>query len=311
MVASPDPGLVGELPVQDPAGVAPVALEDVVVEGRRLDDLTREFVSEVALPARGRGLARWRDGVCVGVANLETERAQYIVDRVSTVAEDLGLKRGSPGCDPRIIITATTNANSFTRAFVANRPQLFRVGGAGMDRGLSALRRFESTDRPVRWWNVSIPVDGDSGQIAVRLPGDMSGNGTGSFSVMQYAPNISVRAASRLSTQIVDDAMRSFVIVDVDRLDGVSLEQLADYIAFVSLAQIDPDADTSGYVSVLNVFNDPEQATGLTNWDRAYLMGLYDTVRTRLNHNSQRTEIVDSIMRVHGELAAAEDAAAE
>ncbi len=87
------------------------------------------------------------------------------------------------------------------------------------------------------------------------------------------------------------------------------MTQLADSIAFISRAQIDPDADTSRYVSVLNVFDDPEQTTGLTNWDRAYLQGLYDTVRTRLNHNSQRTGITDSIVRAHAALTEADESA--
>lgn len=310
LATAPDPGFVANGQVQDPAEAGPVALEDVVVEGRRLNDLTHDFVSEVAIPARGRGLARWRNGVCVGVANLQAEAAQYIVDRVSTVAEDLGLKPGAPGCDPRILVIATTDANNFTRDLIANRPRLFVVGGAGMDLGRNALRKFESTARPVRWWNVSAPIDTETGDIAVRIPGYV-GQGGGTGSPLEFAPHIGVFAASRLSTQIVDDTMRSFVIVDVDRLNGVSLEQLADYIAFISLAQIDPDADTSGYVSVLNVFDDPDQAEGLTNWDRAYLLGLYDAERTRRNQASQRTEIVSSILRVHEKLAAAEDTAAE
>ena len=314
LAASPDPALgaslAASMQAQDPAGTGPVALEDVFVEGRRFDILTRDFVAEVAIPARGRGLARWRDGVCVGVANLETGAAQYIVDRVSTVAEDMGLRPGAPGCSPRILVIATTDADSFTRQFVANRPRLFRVGGGGMDLGRNALRAFESADRPVRWWTVSAPVDSETGQIAVRLPGDVSGAGTGNMSAMQYAPKIST-TASRLTTQVVDDTLRSFVIVDVDRLNGVSLEQLADYIAFISLAQIDPDADTSDYVSVLNVFDDPAQADGLTRWDQAYLRGLYETQRTRVNPASQQTEIVSSIARVRRTLTAAEDAAAE
>lgn len=312
LATTSDPGVAADvqMQVQDPVEAGPVALEDVVVEGRRLDDLTREFVSEVAIPARGSGLARWRDKVCVGVGNLETETAQYIVDRVSTVARDLGLRAGEPGCDPRILIIATTNANSFTRDLIANRPRLFLVGGARMDLGRNALRKFESTDRPVRWWNVSAPIDTETGEIAVRIPGYVGAEG-GTGSPLDFAPHIGVFAASRLTTQIVDDTMRSFVIIDVDRLNGVSLPQLSDYIAFIALAQIDPNADTSGYVSVLNVFDDPGQTDGLTNWDRAYLTGLYDTQRTRRNQSSQRTEIVSSILRVHETLAAAEDASAE
>lgn len=75
-----------------------VRLEDIQVSGRRLDDLIQSFVGEVAAPNRGRGIARWDRSVCVGAFNLRREAAQYLVDRVSTVAEDLGLNPGDPGC---------------------------------------------------------------------------------------------------------------------------------------------------------------------------------------------------------------------
>lgn len=287
----------------------PTDLEDITVTGRRLDEATTEFVREVGAPARGRGLARWRDGVCVGVANLQPEVAQYIADRVSTVAQDLGLRIGEPGCNPSILIVATQDGDAFTPEFVAARPRLFRVGGAGMDQGATALQRFETNGQPVRWWTVSAPVDGDTGQIAVRIPGEVNGgqDAGGNDSPMLYAPNITVRAASRLSTQIVDDAKRAFVIVDVSKTGGVSLPQLADYLAMVSLAQINPDADTTGYATILNLFDDPVQTDGLTNWDKAYLKGLYDTQRTRENRNSARTEIVASVIQAHSDLTAAED----
>ena len=279
---------------QDPAVPQPPAvdLEDIVVEGRPLEDLTQAFVREVAAPARNRGMARWRDGLCVGVANLQPEMAQYITDRVSTVALDVGLKPGEPGCEPHVLIVATIDAPVFTRQFVEARPRLFRVGGSGMDRGSGAFRAFIENDQPVRWWNVSVPVNDETGRIAVRLPGE-------------EAPRNSVQP-SRITTQIVDDTKRSFIIVDVDKTKDVSLEQLADYIAFVTLAQVDPEADTSGYATILNVFDDPAQTRTLTNWDRAYLQGLYDTIRRRKNFGAQRTEVVDSIVRAHHRLTAGE-----
>jgi hypothetical protein len=166
-------------------------------------------VREVGSPARGRGLARWRNGVCIGVVNMQPDSAQYIVDRVSTVARDLGLRAGAPGCEPSVIIIATVDANTFTADFVAMRPRLFIVGGAGMDQGHSALRRFQTTERPVRWWNVSIPVEEDTGAIAVRLPGEVP-------------PWLNLRGAGGLlTTTIVNDSKRAFVIVDIDRINGV------------------------------------------------------------------------------------------
>ncbi|MBB5745834.1 hypothetical protein [Brevundimonas variabilis] len=298
---------VSQQPVADPALAGPaVDLGDIVVEGRQLEDIASRFVGEVADPVRHRGLARWRDGVCVGVANLQPDMAQQMVDRISTIVEDVGLTPGAPGCSPNILVIATVDANRFTPQFVAQRPRLFLVGGSGMDQGTAALDRFRTTDRPVRWWTVSIKTDDDTGKASVRLPGAMNADGTGPFSVMHYAPIVNVRAASRLTTSYVDDAKRSFVIVDVDKVQGISLDQLADYVAMVSLAQIDADADTSGYATILNVFEDPGQTPGLTNWDRAYLVGLYDTQRRRLNRTSQRTEVVDSIVRAHHRLTATE-----
>lgn len=299
---------------QPVAGPAPrdapgpaVDLEEIVVEGRRVEDLASQFVVEVSDPVKHRGMARWRDGVCVGVANLRADLAQQIVDRVSSIVEDVGLRPGSPGCSPNILVIATIDANTFTPQFVAQRPRLFQVGGSGMDQGSAALRRFETSDRPVRWWTVSIKTDDDTGKASVRLPGTLNGNGTGRRSVDQYAPIVALRAASRLTTSFVDDAKRSFVIVDVDQVQAVSLDQLADYVAMVSLAQIDPEADTSGYASILNIFDDPSQTPGLTNWDRAYLIGLYDTERRRLNRTSQRTEVVDAIVRAHRLLTGTEE----
>lgn len=277
----------------DPDGV--VDLGDISVTGRKLDEATREFVRQVGAPARGRGLARWRNGVCVGVANLRNETAQYIADRVSTVASDVGLKPGEPGCEPSVLIIAVTNANAFTREFVERRPRLFIVGGGGMDQGRSALERFKTNDQPVRWWTVSMPVDADTGVIATRLPGE-------------DAPTVST-LASRLTTQIVDDTKRAFVIIDIDKIAGVSLQQLGDYLAMVVLAQVDPNADTSSYSTILNVFDDPTQTESLTDWDKAYLEGLYDATRTRINQASHQNEIASSIMRVHNRMTAEQIAA--
>lgn len=293
----------------DSSAIPVTDLDEIVVEGRRLEEMTRDFVREVGAPARGRGLARWDNGVCVGVANLQGEAAQYIVDRVSTVAEDIGLKVGAPGCEPSILIIASADSSAFTRQLVASRPRLFSGSGAGMDLGYAALRDFQSVDRPVRWWNVSAPIDSETGQIAVRTRGMLNGGGTGvsGDSPMNFAPTINSTSASRLSTQIVETTKRVFVVIDVDKVSQVSLPQLADYLAMVTMAQIDPDADTSGYATVLNLFDEPARTEGLTEWDKAYLKGLYDAIRTRRNDNSSRAEIVASIVDVRRDMLTANE----
>lgn len=280
----------------------PTDLEDILVEGRQLDGQVQSFVREVGQPASGRGLARWRTGVCASVINLQNDAAQYLVDRVSDVARDVGLRAGAPGCTPNILIIATSDARAFTPQFVASRPRLFRVGGSGMDIGGSGLRAFENSDAAVRWWHVSVPVD-ETGQIAARIPGVCA---NACASPMDYAPQIKA-TASRLISSTEDDIRRVFIILDVNKTSQVDLAQLGDYVAMVALAQVNPEADTTGYSTVLNLFNDPAGTPGLTNWDRTYLEGLYGAVRTRQNLNSSRLEIASSIVRAHHRLVAAQD----
>jgi hypothetical protein len=288
-----DPPVVQTPPtVQAPA----TDLDDIEVVGRPLDTMIRDFVGEVAAPNRGRGIARWESDICIGVANLRGELRQYILDRVSTVADDIGLNPGAPGCTPNVLIIASDQPDALAKQLVEERGGTFRVGGSGMDRGGDALEDFVESDAPVRWWQVSMPTDSQTGERAVSIPGQCTGSCSSPY---DYAPVISTFAASRLSTQIVDVLFRTIVIVDFNQLSSVSAQQLADYIAMVSLAQIDPKADTSRYASILNVFEDPEAAYTLTNWDLAYLNGLYDAERTRANRRSGRSEIADSIGRAH------------
>lgn len=283
----------------------PVHLEDIEITGRSMDSMISSFVGSVAAPNPNRSLARWRGGACIGTANFEPETAQYIVDRVSTVADDLGLRAGAPGCAPNVLIIAAGDADAFSQALVQRHERVMRVGGMGMDRGSAALREFQSSDRPVRWWQVSMPVNDATGERATRVPGECKGACGGADaggSVYSFAPVTNVFAASRLSTQIVDDIFRTVVIVDARQLADVQVQQLADYVAMVTFAQIDPKADTSRYASILNVFDEPDSAASLTEWDKAYLAGLYNTERTRQNLSAARSEIASSIRHAHERL---------
>ncbi len=283
----------------------PVDLGEIVVEGRRLDDLVRNFVGEVAAPNDGRGLARWDRRLCVGVVNLRRETAEYIADRISTVAEDLGVGAGDPGCEPNVLVVATSDGRALARTMVDERPRAFRRGGSGMDQGRGALRDFVETDKPIRWWQVSLPVDSETGGIATSIPGVCR---PPCDSPMAYAPIVKLNTGSRLRTQIVDHFYQSLIIVEIDRLGHLTVPQLADYLAMVSMAQIDPQAETSNYASILNVVDNPEQYTSLTEWDQAYLAGLYSADQSLLNRRANSSEVSRSILRAHRQLQETDDA---
>jgi len=81
-----------------------------------------------------------------------------------------------------------------------------------------------------------------------------------------------------------------------DEVSDLSILQLADYIAMVSLA------DTARYASILNVLEDPTVADSLTNWDISYLQELYGAERNRASIASERSLIEPSIRREHSRL---------
>lgn len=247
-----------------------VELPTVVVEGRRLEDLVADFVSEAAAPSRGRGLARWNRRVCVGVVNLRREAAQALIDRITDVMLPLGLEPKPPGCRAEAIILFTDDGQALAARLAEEHRRAFRTGGVpGLDRGNAALEAFVASERPVRWWHTSLPVDANTGTRAVRMPGDTDSFGNPVAPILRVLP-------SRLNSQTRDDLTKALIIVDIDGVADVGLARLADFLAFVSLAQIDMEAEFAGHDTVLAIFEDPEAAPdGLTEWDRSYLTSLY------------------------------------
>lgn len=281
-------------PQQAPAPTqeTPSQLDDVVVEGRRLEQLAREFIEDVAAPTRTRGLARWNTRLCVGVLNLRPDVAQSIVDRISDVARELGAEAGQPGCRPNALIVATDDGAALASAMVESRRRAFDIGSLKITQNDEALEAFMTEQRPVRWWQMSVPTDSETGERAIRLPGDVDPTTN-----QPAAPRIAVFAASRITSQIRDDLTKVFVIVDIDDVNGLTTTQLADYLAMVTLAQIDAGGDTAGYDTVLNLFWNRAGVTGLTDWDMAYLTGLYGAEQNRINPNAQARSVADAAVR--------------
>lgn len=278
---------------QTPPPVDPeeISIEGIVVDGRPLDEAVRDYVGAVAGPARGRGLAQWRSELCLGVANLPAQYAQAMIDRVADIATELKIPIGEPGCEANALVIFTEDGAGLARALIEEDRRTFRVGASGLDLGSSALERFRDTTAPVRWWQVSVPVDSETGQVAVRLPGASDSNGEPSV------PQINVFAASRLVSQIRDDLNRTIVIVDVDDISAVSFEQLSDYVAMVTLAQVDPEGSTAGFTSILGVFEDPTVTASLSDWDWAYLRALYSTRSMRRNPAAMTGDVAGFMAR--------------
>ena len=279
-----------QTPPAQPEGQDPPenTLEDVVVDGRTLEERAEAFVDEVAAPVRQRGLARWSRPACFGVVNFSGDAARSIADQLVARADELGLPAGELDCEPNVFIIGTDDAPGVARAWVARSPDAFRPNVSGTAGRPAALRHFVSSEAAVRWWHVSIPMHFDivTGvtQPAVRLPG-------------RPPPYLRVYARSQHASRIRDDLVKVMVLVDVEKLGSVTIDQLCDYLLMVAYAQIDPEGDTATYETILNLFDDSSVA-GLTEWDRAYLTSLYEYDATRrAGVGAQGDRLADEVRR--------------
>lgn len=242
--------------------------EEIVVTGRRLEEAVRSFVGAVTVEAGRSGqLARWDRRVCPGVIGLRGAQAQAIADRIAIRALEVGLDVGEPGCTANILVLVTSDADALARTIVDQNRTLLGYYGDGNTRGREALREFAQTPRAVRWWHVSqtASVDGASLEAGgTRNAGEVA------------TVTLPANALSRINRTTSQQLARAIIIVDGGRVSGASVGTLGDYVAMAALAQLDPDADTSQYPTVLNAFTGASASNAsLTEWDVAYLQGLY------------------------------------
>lgn len=257
-----------------PAGQAAVESEDLVVIAPTPEHV-RSFVDQLSAESATGQLARWDRRICPGVIGASPAAAEFMLDRIAVRAYEVGLDVGEPGCRPNVLILATSESDELAEALRGTRA----VGHHAQDgntRGRAAYREFAASEKPVRWWHVTRTVGAD---------GDSNASNQ----------SMSVRYMGRLRRSTREDFSHVIIILDVARAAGTRLEATADYLAMVALAQIEPELDVSEYPSILNLYA-PAQAgeqrpAGLTDWDRAYLRGLYGSTSDARNARQQQREI--------------------
>jgi hypothetical protein len=253
---------------------------DIVVTAQELEQAARTFAREVsAPPSREDQLARFEHRVCPGVVGLGQRQAQFIADRIAQRALEVDLDVGGSGCKANVLVIVTTDAEGTARAIAEE--ERFLMANYGLrenlnTRGEAALADFINVARPVRWWHVSQTETLDGDVLGHTNPyGRMLGPDAQEFRGAEVTRPRSM-GFGRLSRQTLQSVRNAVIVVDARRAGQVRLDALADYIAMVTLAQTEPDANTAGYDTILNLFSAaPNGEDGMTAWDLAYLQGLY------------------------------------
>jgi hypothetical protein len=98
-----------------------------------------------------------------------------------------------------------------------------------------------------------------------------------------------------LTENAVRNAGSVLVVVDERQIEGVTVVQLADYIAMAAFTELRSRPQPGDAPTILALFeNGGEPPPGLSDWDRAFLRGLYGTNPESV---TQRVEIAGRVLR--------------
>jgi len=265
-----------------PTQTLPESDSTVVVHARKEEEAVRAFVAEIGEGPKGVNLARWDRKVCVGAINVTPDYAQKLIDRVSLVALAVGLEPGEPGCTANVLILATTDGDALATRVVKDHRAIFHPPETVDDNlGQNALDEFQSSDAPVRWWHVSRTVLSDTGQPIAR------------------GQQITVRGSGRLRNNVRQELAHALIILDTSRIGTVSFSTLADYVAMVTLAQVDAEADLREFPSIMNMFGGEtvDQTARMTDWDLDYLTALYETPGDAASSKREANHIARNMLK--------------
>ena len=273
--------------------------EPIVITAEMMRERATAYTSAIALaPENADQYARWDDDLCPRVAGLPAPEAQRLIDHIARRAHEVGLDPAASGCTPNLIIIFAPNANQVAREVVDTRRDLMGYYGERnvINAGRDALEAFANTPRAVRWWHVAHRMSadgeelgnqqaerGDSGAESAAVNQAMaSGNLAGALSAGSFEGVDAVRSSGARTRRTTRQDLRfALIIVDAPSVSGISQQAIGDYIAMTALAQLNPYADMSAFPSILNLFNSASRPapTAMSDWDRAFLQGLYSTRR--------------------------------
>lgn len=216
--------------------------------------MVERYVRELTDPVRTGQLPVWNSQICPGIIGISKPRADVLAKRIRQIGALVQLKAGRRGCRPNILVVFTQDAEALATGLAQRLPTTLGQDGRGR------LRQFGQSTAPVRWISLTEDVALD----AVTMPG-MPGQG----------PSVGRLVGSRLaeSTRAVIGFV--FVIVDARQIAGVTLGDLGDYLGMIAVARPRLEAMPSSN-SILALFGQrPATPGGLSDADRAYLVGLY------------------------------------
>ena len=251
-------------------------LDTVTVTGKRarkeIEHVVNEFVFAVAVRSLQDSLSRWNRPVCPLVAGLPKEQGEFVLARLSQIAISVKAPLADEHCKANFYVLVTPQPEALLKQWQARDPRMFDTRN-----GMGQLRRLLDTPRAVRvWYNVGFASPDGTPITSESLSAALIGTTLGPNLQNENIPTNRVGMPSRLRYTAVRSLSSVIVVVDANRVAGLSIGQLSDYIGMVGLAEVNQDAEVGAVPTILSLFRaSPNPPQALSAWDQAFLLSLY------------------------------------
>jgi len=272
----------------------PLETVEVTASREKMRQEINTFVHKVTR-MEGEFVGRWGGLVCPMVVGVSDAQTQFIQRRIVEVQDQARKKKSRPDakCDPNLFVIITDDSDKVLADWKERDPGMFR------------WKTRENVSRsagpgPVKTWHNAILTAADG--RAVNEASMLTGRGNPSSSQVTTGSRINIDkpscpSGSRIQAGCWEHINAVVVLVDARQTGKVTITQLADYIAVVSLSQIDLTADLGGVDSILRLYGRPPAEVppmGITEWDHAFLNGLY---RASYSPKNQQRDIAARMVR--------------
>jgi hypothetical protein len=275
-------------------------VESVTVTGERArDEQIKSFVQSRAAPSVRLGkIARWELGICPLAAGLKPEFLKLIIQRI----KDLATRTGAPVNNSPSCRTNGEMVFSTVPQVVLDNLREGREDYLGYHANGSQADALARVTHAIQSWYVTATIDANgTAQVDSKKRGMPFCLDEPECRIITDVLPAAVMG-SRLSNGLHSGFLNVIVVADPNKLVDYEVGALADYIAFLVLAQPGSLDDCSPLPSIRNLMvpGCAAAAQEVSRIDIGYLRGLYHMTPDALLQ-AQRGEIAYQIKQTMGE----------
>ena len=241
----------------------------------------QQYVDTQSVASRIAGkIGRWENPICVKAEGLKPELLDFVVRRVKAVAVQVGARvNNDPACRQNVEIGFASNPQS-----VADYLRDKHSAYLGFFNNTVEAARMARMTHPIQAWYATVTIDANNEVQSDQKRRDPPECFDPPLCRVMISAPVQRSTGTRVSDGMRTGFRNVIVLADRDRLVKMEMGTVADYIAFLVLAQPASLDDCMGLPSILNSLA-PKCTTvsgELSAADIAYLTALYRMNTDRL-----------------------------